>query len=157
MSSETFRPGIAQGTYTERNEERGKALERALHVLRGGVARRLQSSRAQLEAFVRTVERYGAPLADESDAQIQTRIADLRLRLTLEGLSEELLPLLEETGIVLAIENHERYGYRELLGLVEDCDSSHVGVCLDSVNSLGRGEGVWEVADALLASEPVAK
>ena len=57
-------------------------------------------------------------------------------------------PLLE-TGPILAIENHDRFPARVLREVVESAGSSRVGVCLDTANSLGAGEGLEEVARAL--------
>ena len=37
-----------------------------------------------------------------------------------------------------------------MIELLESLATPHVGVCLDTVNSLGRGEGVEEVTQALL-------
>ena len=61
-----------------------------------------------------------------------------------------LAPSLEERGITLAIENHERYASSDLVGLLRAVGSERIGVCLDTVNSLGRGEGVAEVVGALM-------
>ena len=53
-------------------------------------------------------------------------------------------------GVTLAIENYEMTGVRDLAAFVRHMDSEHVGICLDTVNSLGRGEGVSEVTDVLM-------
>jgi 3-oxoisoapionate decarboxylase len=49
----------------------------------------------------------------------------------------EVLPEFERHGVVLALENHERLPAAELAGLVQRLDSPWVGICLDTVNSLG--------------------
>ena len=73
-----------------------------------------------------------------------------------EGLQKELtdlktiLPDLKEAGIRLAVENHETSSIHDLKIMVEVINDPYVGICLDTVNSLGRGEGVWEVAELLL-------
>jgi sugar phosphate isomerase/epimerase len=46
------------------------------------------------------------------------------------------LSRLEASGVRLAIENHGDVRSDELVGLVEEIDSSHVGICLDVGNSL---------------------
>lgn len=56
----------------------------------------------------------------------------------------------EREGVALAIENYERYSARDLAGLVERVGSLAVGVCLDTVNSLGALESPDEVIDILL-------
>jgi sugar phosphate isomerase/epimerase len=59
------------------------------------------------------------------------------------------LPRLRETGIRLAIENHDRLKSAEFREIVLRTDPEQVGICLDSVNSMGAGEGVREVVAAL--------
>jgi len=62
----------------------------------------------------------------------------------------EILPEFRKAGCTLAIENHETSSCQELRWLIDEIADPMVGVCLDTVNSLGRGEGVWEVAEVLL-------
>lgn len=59
------------------------------------------------------------------------------------------LPRLREAGVRLAIENHDRLKASEFRAIVESSDPEWVGICLDSVNSLGAGESVREVVAAL--------
>jgi sugar phosphate isomerase/epimerase len=61
----------------------------------------------------------------------------------------EALPRLRETGVRLAIENHDRLKAAEFREIVLRTDPEQVGICLDSVNSMGAGEGVREVVAAL--------
>lgn len=60
-----------------------------------------------------------------------------------------VLPELEESGIVLCVENYEELPVAALRDVVESVDSPNVRVCLDTVNSLGRGEGVDSVVETL--------
>lgn len=62
----------------------------------------------------------------------------------------QLLPLLEATGVILAIENHDRFGAGTLARIIEDTDPRLVGICLDTANSLGAGEGINEILPLLL-------
>jgi len=55
-----------------------------------------------------------------------------------------------EKQVYLAIENHEASSYLDLEALCKDMDNEYIGVCLDTVNSLGRGEGIREVTEALM-------
>lgn len=57
------------------------------------------------------------------------------------------LPLLD--GIVLAIENHDRFKAEELRRLLEKIDSPQLGICLDTANSIGAGEGLQTVLEQL--------
>ena len=65
------------------------------------------------------------------------------------GEIRSLLPVIKETGIILAIENHDRFKARQLAGIIESTDPQLVGVCLDTANSLGAGEGIEEVMQHL--------
>jgi sugar phosphate isomerase/epimerase len=59
------------------------------------------------------------------------------------------LPRLRRAGIRLAIENHDRLKAAEFREIVLRTDPEPVGICLDSVNSMGAGEGVREVVATL--------
>jgi sugar phosphate isomerase/epimerase len=61
----------------------------------------------------------------------------------------EVLPEFERAGVVLAIENHDRFRAAELRRIVDACGSPAIGVCLDTANSLGCGEGIEQVLDAV--------
>ncbi len=62
---------------------------------------------------------------------------------------QEVLPLYREAGARLAIENHDRFRTYELVDIIEATDPDYVGICLDTANSLGADEGIWEVARTL--------
>lgn len=55
------------------------------------------------------------------------------------------LPALRDANVVLGIENHDRFPCATLRRLIDDIASPHVGICLDTANSLGAGEGIGEV------------
>lgn len=59
----------------------------------------------------------------------------------------EILPLLD--GLTLGIENHDRLPARTLRSIVEDAGSDRIGICLDTANSLGAGEGLATVVNEL--------
>ena len=61
----------------------------------------------------------------------------------------EVLPAYREAGIRLAIENHDRFRAHELVAIIAATDADYVGICLDTANSLGADEGIWEVARTL--------
>jgi sugar phosphate isomerase/epimerase len=60
-----------------------------------------------------------------------------------------LLPELERRNIKLAIENHDRFKSRQFKDIIKNADSELVGICLDSVNSIGADEGFDSVFDTL--------
>ena len=66
----------------------------------------------------------------------------------LEGRLRAALPVLEQTGTVLAVEN-ARLPARELARAITLIGSKHLGVTLDTVNSLALPEGTDEVVTAL--------
>jgi 3-oxoisoapionate decarboxylase len=55
-----------------------------------------------------------------------------------------------EGGIILAIENHDRFEAHQFAKWFDQVDSPWLGLCLDSVNSYGCGEGFRETIDTLL-------
>jgi sugar phosphate isomerase/epimerase len=59
------------------------------------------------------------------------------------------LPALKENNIVLALENYERLKASDFARIIEKIGSDHVGICLDSVNSMGGGEGLETVVEML--------
>lgn len=59
------------------------------------------------------------------------------------------LPTLKEKEVILAIENHDRFKAREFVAMVEKAASRQVGICLDTVNSMGAGEGLETVIGLL--------
>jgi len=60
-----------------------------------------------------------------------------------------LLPQMKQTGIRLAIENHDRFPAITLRNIIQQTSPSSVGICLDTANSLGANEGINEVVQVL--------
>jgi len=54
-----------------------------------------------------------------------------------------------DSGVILAIENHDRFHAHQFADWFEQIGSPYLGLCLDSVNSYGCGEGFRETIDAL--------
>jgi len=61
----------------------------------------------------------------------------------------EVLPEFEAHGITLGLENYEKHSCRDLAALVRRLESCHVGICLDTVNSLGAVETPEIVVETL--------
>jgi len=59
---------------------------------------------------------------------------------TAEQWIREVLPEFESHGVTLGLENYEKHSCCDLANVVRRLDSKHVGVCLDTVNSLGALE-----------------
>ncbi|GAB5491696.1 MAG: TIM barrel protein [Phototrophicaceae bacterium] len=60
-----------------------------------------------------------------------------------------LIPEFEAKNIILAIENHDRFKAKTLVDIIQSVDSSHIGICLDTVNSFGALEGPDVVIETL--------
>ena len=58
---------------------------------------------------------------------------------------KDYLPEFKARNISLAIENHDRFKATEFARIIEAVGDIHIGICLDSVNSMGAGEGMDEV------------
>lgn len=61
------------------------------------------------------------------------------------GIVSSLIPPLEESGVVLGIENHDRFSAREYAQMVETINHPQVGLTIDTVNSLSHEEPIDEV------------
>jgi len=57
------------------------------------------------------------------------------------------VPLL--SGLTLGLENHDRFPAATMRGIIEGAGSDRIGVCLDTANSLGAGEGIEHVVATL--------
>lgn len=64
-------------------------------------------------------------------------------------LLQNVQPALERVNLTLGLENHDRLLAREFAEIIERVGSPNVGICLDSVNSMGAGEGLAEVVNTL--------
>lgn len=60
-----------------------------------------------------------------------------------------LIPALIEANVQLIIENHDRFKAKTLKKIIEKTDPGWIGICLDTTNSLGAGEGIGEVTEIL--------
>jgi 3-oxoisoapionate decarboxylase len=65
------------------------------------------------------------------------------------GIVRGLLPEIADAGVVLAIENHDRFDAPTFARIVRSLGSRHVGICLDTVNSFGALEGPGIVIETL--------
>ena len=63
---------------------------------------------------------------------------------------KEKLDDFHDRNIFLAIENHDRFTCKELIHIIHQTDPHQIGLCLDTVNSLGAGEGIQEVMTQLI-------
>jgi len=61
----------------------------------------------------------------------------------------QVVPALERQGVTLALENNEAFSAAEFAGLIRRIANPHVGICLDTANSLGRPETLETVVELL--------
>lgn len=61
------------------------------------------------------------------------------------GILESMIPALEESGVVLGIENHDRFKTHEYAEMVQAVNHPQIGLTVDSVNSLSLEEPLDEV------------
>jgi 3-oxoisoapionate decarboxylase len=106
-------------------------------------ARELTSQR--LDQFIRLAEKYGSPiLRFVIDGKNYHPHEDEVVSIIKDYVSE-----LQSRNIILAIENHDRFQARTFVHIIESVGSPYVGICLDSVNSIGAGEGIETVVEIL--------
>ena len=98
-----------------------------------------------LRRFVEIAQIFGAPF-------VRVVIDTAEHKPSAEDTTRLLAPLKEvfsTAGLQLAIENHDRFSCRTLAWLVGTLGSDWVGICLDTVNSLGALEGTEEAVRTL--------
>ena len=61
----------------------------------------------------------------------------------------EIVHDLEVQNICLVIENHDRFLSREFVEILQKSGSKNIAICLDTVNSMGAGEGLETVIGLL--------
>lgn len=98
-----------------------------------------------LRRYLEIAREFGSPilrtLPAGPDPHLSAEQAAARLR--------EVAPEFESAGIRLAVGNHGRFKAAALRRIIDEARSEDVGVCLDTANSLGCGEGVGQVLDLL--------
>lgn len=67
----------------------------------------------------------------------------------IHAILQQIIPILRNSGIKLAIENHDRLKASQFKDIVQKADSDLIGICLDSVNSIGADEGFETVFETL--------
>lgn len=69
--------------------------------------------------------------------------------MTIISIIKNAVGVLEKKNIILALENYERFKTCEFADIVEKVGSEQVGICLDTVNSLGAAESIDTVIETL--------
>lgn len=104
-------------------------------------ARRLSVER--VAEYVTIARRLGAELIrfviDDADYHPTPKAVSMVLRQSVPQLA----------GLKLGIENHDRFPAATLREMIESVGSDRIGVCLDTANSIGAGEGLDTVVREL--------
>jgi sugar phosphate isomerase/epimerase len=125
-------------------------------------------SAEELDSLARTAARFGISLETgtrgiaedilERYLAISQRLGSRMLRTMVDGPESDAVGRLrdsireyERAGVVLGIENHDRLHAAELRRIVDRVGSPALGICLDTANSLGCGEGLATVLAELLS------
>jgi hypothetical protein len=68
----------------------------------------------------------------------------------IKSIVRDLMPEFRKRNIRLAIENHDRFKARQFEDIILYAGAEWAGICLDSVNSMGAGEGFETVSEILV-------
>lgn len=122
-------------------------------ILTFAIEKKLQIEVGTKGLFAENLERY-IEIASEMNSKIlRIVIDDKEYTPSLDEIVKIIRPFisrLESSGIKLAIENHDRLKCGEFVHIIRECNSPNVGICLDTVNSLGVPEGTEQVLNELL-------
>jgi sugar phosphate isomerase/epimerase len=114
-----------------------------------------QANVERFEAEIRTAKRVGAEVVRTvmlSGRRYETFATLADFRRFAESSSHALklaAPLAARHGIRLAVENHKDWRADELIRILKEVGNEHVGVCLDTGNSIALLEDPMEVVEAL--------
>ena len=99
----------------------------------------------ELRTYIGLAKRLGSPILR---TVVDTATHEPALD-EIVGNCKDMLSEFERAGVTFAIENHDRLKVRELVEIVKRVDSKWVGICLDTTNSFGAGEGPEYVIEGL--------
>lgn len=114
-----------------------------------------ESDLARFEAEIRTARRAGATIvrtAMLSGRRYETFDSLNAYREFAKRAAASLVlaaPIVARHGVWLAVENHKDWRAEELIAILKKIGSDHIGVCLDTGNSIALLEDPIEVVEAL--------
>jgi 3-oxoisoapionate decarboxylase len=114
-----------------------------------------QSDLGRFEAEIRTAKRAGAAvvrsvmLSGRRYEKFETASAFRRFAEASSHALSLAAPVVAQHDVLLAIENHKDWRADELLALLKRVGNDHVGVCLDTGNSIALLEDPIEVVETL--------
>ena len=146
--------------YLRSVKERARELGLTLELLGGCIDRYGSNFRPergpaeeQLRGYIQLARALELPVVQVFMGNMDNRLDSVPFEQRLEGVAQAIhavKPLIEETGIRPAIENHGDTTARELAAFVESIGTQYAGVCLDTGNPTTMGE------DPLLTVEILA-
>jgi 3-oxoisoapionate decarboxylase len=114
-----------------------------------------EAGRDRFEAQLRTAKQAGAGVvrtAMLSGRRYETFATAAAFRTFADAAEHSLklaAPIVARHGVLLAVENHKDWRSDELLALLKRAGNDHVGVCLDTGNSMALLEDPMETIEAL--------
>lgn len=99
----------------------------------------------RLRAYLQLAQRFGSPIVRTVVDTADHHPEPPEIIETVKA----VLPDYESAGVILAIENHDRFKASTLVDIMDRIDSWAVGICLDTVNSFGSLEGPEVVIETL--------
>jgi len=89
-----------------------------------------------LRTYLKLAERLGSPIVRLVIDTASSHPSEYEIVTTLRGVLSDF----DRAGVTLAIENHDRIPAATLAEIIVRCGSPHLGICLDTANSLACGE-----------------
>jgi sugar phosphate isomerase/epimerase len=148
---------VAIGVLGDRDADALKSRAQALSMFLEGIVS-LPRNLAELDRFdaeIRTAKRAGAQVVRTvmlRGRRYETYNTLAEFRRVADEASHSLTQaasVVARYGVRLAVENHKDWRSNELIGVLKRLDNDHVGVCLDTGNSIALLEDPMEVVDAL--------
>lgn len=98
-----------------------------------------------LDRYLRIAQRCRSPILRMVIDQRDYRPDERQIVSIIKDIRTEL----KERAVVLALENHDRFTARSFARIAQRAASDRVGICLDTTNSFGAGEGIEAALDTL--------
>jgi sugar phosphate isomerase/epimerase len=146
--------GVREESYAEslraRAESNGMYLEGTLDLPRddsalGRFAAEVRTAKRAGVSVLRTVAFRGRRYETFDSLEAFQRAEALAIQAI-----RRAVPVVEQEGVKLAIENHKDWRVDEFIRVLKQIGSDHVGVCLDLGNSIALLEDPMEVVEALV-------
>lgn len=134
----------AHGLYLELNASFNAPCDPRVNATVDGALKTAQAIGADLVKFSLDIERprplYGSCMHPDVMVQLADRYNQFKAN----------IPLMEELGITMSIENHCDTYADEVIWLVEKLAHPAIGACIDTINSFCVSEGLQEAVEKML-------